>query len=74
MSTPSKVLKPSYLRNHSDPHSSVRKVTNIKYRYNPAPHLTQNTTWESDRNAIKHPSQTRATGSALSEEGTTRQQ
>ena len=29
----------------------------IKNRYNQAPHLTQDTTWESDKNTIKHHTQ-----------------
>ena len=32
----------------------VRKVAKIRNRYNQVPHLTQDTTWESDKNAIKH--------------------
>ena len=32
----------------------VRKEANIRNRYNQVPYLTQNTTWESDKNTIKH--------------------
>ena len=32
----------------------VRKAAKIMNRYNQVPHLTQNTTWESDKNTIKH--------------------
>ena len=32
----------------------VRKVAKIRTRYNQIPHLTQDTTWESDKNTIKH--------------------
>ena len=31
----------------------VRKVAKISNRYNQVPHLTQDTTWESDKNTIK---------------------
>ena len=32
----------------------VSKEAKIRNRYNPVPHLTQDTTWESDKNTIKH--------------------
>ena len=32
----------------------VRKEGKIRNRYNQAPHLTQDPTWESDKNTIKH--------------------
>ena len=32
----------------------VRKVAKIGNGYNQLPHLTQDTTWESDKNTIKH--------------------
>ena len=32
----------------------VRKKAKIWNRYNKVPHLTQDTTWESDKNARKH--------------------
>ena len=32
----------------------VQKVAKIRNRYNQVPHLTQDTTWESDKNTIKH--------------------
>ena len=32
----------------------IRKVATIKNRYNQALHLSQDTTWESDKNTIKH--------------------
>ena len=32
----------------------VRKVAKIRNRYNQLPHLTQDTTWESNKNTIKH--------------------
>ena len=32
----------------------VKKVAKIRNQYNQAPHLTQDTTWESDKNRIKH--------------------
>ena len=32
----------------------VRKAAKIRNRYNQVPHLTQDTTWESDKNTIKH--------------------
>ena len=32
----------------------VRKEAEIRNRYNLAPHLTQDTTWEADKNTIKH--------------------
>ena len=32
----------------------VRKVAKIRNRYNQVPHLTQDTTWESDKYTIKH--------------------
>ena len=31
-------------------YTKVRKVTTITNRYNQVPHLTQDTTWESDKN------------------------
>ena len=34
--------------------NKVRKVAKITNRYNIVPHLTQDTTWESDKNTIKH--------------------
>ena len=34
--------------------SKVRKQAKIRNRYNQVPHLTLNTTWESDKNTIKH--------------------
>ena len=35
-------------------YSKVRKAANIRYQYNLVPHLTQDTTWENDKNTIKH--------------------
>ena len=32
----------------------VRKVVKISYQYNLAPYLTQDTTWEYDKNTIKY--------------------
>ena len=32
----------------------VRKVAKVRNRYNQVPHLTQDTTWESDKNTIKY--------------------
>ena len=32
----------------------VRKAIKMRNRYNQVPHLTQDTTWESDKNTIKH--------------------
>ena len=32
----------------------VRKTAKIRNRYNQVPHLTQDTTWESDKITIKH--------------------
>ena len=32
----------------------IRKAAKIQNRYNQVPHLTQDTTWESDKNIIKH--------------------
>ena len=32
----------------------VRKPAKIRNRYNQVPHLTQDITWESDKNTIKH--------------------
>ena len=32
----------------------VRKKAKNRNRYNQAPHLNQDTTWESDQNTIKH--------------------
>ena len=32
----------------------VRKAAKIMNRYNQVPHLTKDTTWESDKNTIKH--------------------
>ena len=32
----------------------VRKVSKIRNRYHLVPHLTQDATWESDKNTIKH--------------------
>ena len=34
--------------------SKGRNATKIRNRYNQVPHLTQDTTWESDKNTIKH--------------------
>ena len=34
--------------------TKVRKAANIRNRYNQVPHLTQDTTWESDKNTTKH--------------------
>ena len=31
-----------------------RKVVKIRNQYNQVPHLTQDTTWESEKNTIKH--------------------
>ena len=31
-----------------------RNTTNIRNRFNQVPHLTQDTTWESDKNTMKH--------------------
>ena len=33
---------------------TVRKKTKIRNRYNQVPHLTQDTTWESDKITIRH--------------------
>ena len=33
----------------------VRKIAKIRNRYNQVPHLTQDTTWKSDKTIIKHP-------------------
>ena len=33
---------------------NVRTKAKIKNRHNQAPHLTRDTTWESDKNTIKH--------------------
>ena len=35
----------------------VRKKAKVSNRYNQAPHLTQQTTWESNKNTIKHQTQ-----------------
>ena len=35
----------------------ARKKTKIRNRYNQVPHLTQDTTWESDKNTRKHHTQ-----------------
>ena len=35
-------------------HMKLRKKAKIRNRYNHAPHLTQDTTWESDKNTKKH--------------------
>ena len=35
----------------------VGKVAKIRNQYNQVPHLTQDTTWESDKNTIKHQKQ-----------------
>ena len=32
----------------------LRKKAKIRNQYNQAPHLNQNTTWESDKNTIKY--------------------
>ena len=32
----------------------VRKTSNIRERYNQVPNITQDTTWENDKNTIKH--------------------
>ena len=32
----------------------VRKTAKIRNRYNQLPHLTQDTTWERDKDTIKH--------------------
>ena len=37
--------------------SKVRKAAKIRNPYYQVPHLTQDTTWESDKNTIKHPKQ-----------------
>ena len=34
--------------------SKLRKVAKIRHRYNQVPHLTQDTTLESDKTTIKH--------------------
>ena len=52
----------------------VRNVAKIRYLYNQVPHLTQDTTWESDKNTIKHHKQTRAKRSTISQQVITRQQ
>ena len=38
-------------------HIQVRKKANIRNQYNQAPHLTHDTTWESNKNTIKHHTQ-----------------
>ena len=38
-------------------HVKVRKKAKIRNRYNQAPHLIQDTTWESNKNTIKHHTQ-----------------
>ena len=50
----------------------VGKRAKIKNRYNQVPHLTQDTTWQSDKH--NKTSQTRAKGSVLSKQVTTRHQ
>ena len=35
----------------------IRKKVTISNRYNQVPHLTQATTWESDKNMTKHHTQ-----------------
>ena len=35
----------------------IRKAAKIMNRYNQVPHLTQDTTWESDKNTINHHNQ-----------------
>ena len=34
--------------------NNVRKKANVMNRYNQVPHLTKDTTWESDKNTRKH--------------------
>ena len=48
----------------------VRKTTKIRKQYNQVPHLTQDTTWESNKNTINITNKR----SALSQQVTTRQQ
>ena len=42
----------SYNLNSFD--TKLSKKVKIRYRYNEASHLTQDTTWESDKNTRKH--------------------
>ena len=37
-----------------DQQENVRKRAKIRNRYNKAPHLTKDTTWESDKHTIRH--------------------
>ena len=39
---------------HSSRDFKVSKEANIRNRYKQVPHLTKDTTWESDENKIKH--------------------
>ena len=64
-----KLFKP--MSNLQSPKYKVRKAAKIRNRYNQVPHLTQDTTWESDKNKT---SQTRTKRSALFQQVTTRQQ
>ena len=41
------------LRRNGPCYIKVRKVAKIRNRYNQVPHLTQDTTWESDKNTTK---------------------
>ena len=41
----------------NDRRFKVRKATKIRNQYNQVSHLTQDTTWESDKNTIKHQKQ-----------------
>ena len=43
----------------------VRKAAKIKYRYNQVPHLTQDTTWESDKIQLNITNESREPNLAL---------
>ena len=53
----SRNILPSDSKAPSDPvirGKKVRKVAKIRNQYNQVPHQTQNTTWESYKNTVKH--------------------
>ena len=45
---------PTHTHTHYESNDKVRKVAKNMNQYNQVPHLTQDTTWESDNNTIKY--------------------
>ena len=48
------VILLSNIEKWNTPYSKVRKVAKIRNRYNQVPHMTQDTTWESDKTQLNN--------------------